>query len=266
MIQKFRDFARWSKPYTDRYGTMSGVRLALEIRRASWVNSRGTVTSLHVPELAYPIAVRSRSSDLKVVDQIFLERQAHFPVAGAPRAIIDAGANIGLSSVVLATRFPEAHIVALEINRSNYELLVANTSRYPNIEPRLCGLWSEVANLQILNPDAEEWAFRADRTDAGSEGEDHIPAVGVADLLEEFGDGDIDLLKIDVEGSEIEIFESGAETWLRRVRQLAIECHDRIRPGCSKAVITAAAAHQFSISNWGEYLLMSRLADACGRR
>jgi hypothetical protein len=48
----------------------------------------------------------------------------------------------------------------------------------------------------------------------------------------------IDLLKVDIEGAEIEVF--GACPWITKVRAIAIELHDRIRPGCTSVVKTAA--------------------------
>lgn len=45
--------------------------------------------------------------------------------------IIDAGANIGLTSVYLANRFPNARILALEVDQQNFELLAENARPYP---------------------------------------------------------------------------------------------------------------------------------------
>jgi len=44
----------------------------------------------------------------------------------------------------------------------------------------------------------------------------------------------IDLLKIDIEGSEKEVFE--ACDWQDRLDSIVIELHDRFKPGCSQVV------------------------------
>ena len=44
-------------------------------------------------------------------------------------------------------------------------------------------------------------------------------------------DEQIDVLKVDIEGSELDLFGRRTE-WLGRVRVLVIELHDRFRPGC----------------------------------
>jgi hypothetical protein len=53
-------------------------------------------------------------------------------------------------------------------------------------------------------------------------------------LIAETGIECIDLLKMDIEGAEREVFESGE--WISRVGAIAIELHDHIKPGCRLAV------------------------------
>jgi hypothetical protein len=53
-------------------------------------------------------------------------------------------------------------------------------------------------------------------------------------LLKEIPGGSVDLLRIDIEGSEKEVFESC--DWISDVRRLMIDLHDRIKPGYSEAV------------------------------
>jgi hypothetical protein len=64
------------------------------------------------------------------------------------------------------------------------------------------------------------------------------PTITVPGLMQQFGLETIDVLKIDVEGAEREIF--AACDWMDKVRFLAIELHDRFWPGCS-ALVDAAA-------------------------
>jgi hypothetical protein len=57
--------------------------------------------------------------------------------------------DIGLASVYLANRFPNAQILALEVDAQNFELLVKNTLAYPQIKPLPKGLWNHRAKLAI---------------------------------------------------------------------------------------------------------------------
>ena len=60
-------------------------------------------------------------------------------------------------------------------------------------------------------------------------------------LLEQLNIEHVDLLKIDVEAAEREIFEDAAR-WIDRVSVICVELHDRFRPGCSKTFEIATAA------------------------
>ena len=61
----------------------------------------------------------------------------------APRVVVDAGANIGLSTVFFANKFPQAKIVAIEPEPSNFAMLRDNVAPYPNVTPVQAALWKE---------------------------------------------------------------------------------------------------------------------------
>jgi hypothetical protein len=69
----------------------------------------------------------------------------------------------------------------------------------------------------------------------------------------------IDLLKIDVEGSEKVIFESPqTRLWLPQVEMILIETHDRVLAGCAEAV-SQAVNDLFELhGHRGEYALYVR--------
>ena len=71
-------------------------------------------------------------------------------------------------------------------------------------------------------------------------------------ILREFGIEKVDVLKMDVEGAEKDIFENNASEWLPRVGLLCIELHDRIRPGATRAVYSSVIHLDFVKENRGE--------------
>jgi hypothetical protein len=103
--------------------------------------------------------MRAATSDLWVFDQIFLYKEMETDFGKDVAFIIDAEANIGLTSAYFAHRFPNARILALEVDRQNFELLAANIRPYPNITPLLKGLWYRRATLIIDDPEEYPWAF-----------------------------------------------------------------------------------------------------------
>ena len=62
--------------------------------------------------------------------------------------------------------------------------------------------------------------------------------------MAEFDIKHIDLLKVDIEGAEKEVFASSAY-WMSRVGAIAIELHDRFKTGCQESV--DAATKEFEL-------------------
>jgi FkbM family methyltransferase len=201
--------------------------------------------------------LRAGTSDVPVFRQIFVQQELGFPVEGDPRVIVDAGANIGLASLYFSARFPRARILALEVEPSNFRMLETNTEGCPQVTPLLLGLWSRRTRLRINNPGAQHWAFTV--SEAGEAGHGTVEGVGVGDILGEYGLSTIDLLKLDVEGAELEVFSEHAAPWVARVGTIAVEFHDRFRPGCYQAALRALRGQGYTLTKWGEYTVFRRV-------
>jgi hypothetical protein len=126
------------------------------------------------------------------------------------------------------------------------------------------GLWSHRTRIQVANPEAESWSFRA--SEDVSPDSPSIDAVAIDDILSEIGSSAIDLLKIDIEGGEFEVFSRGASRWIDRVGTIAVELHDHLKPGCSAAVRQAAEGHRFIESQWAEYLVLRRARECADQK
>ncbi len=180
-----------------------------------------------------------------------------------PTSIVDAGANIGLASLYFAQRFPKSRIVALEVDQANFDLLTKNTSGYPNITCIQKALWFEQAQLSILNPTDEPWAFRVGKVTGGDCAS--IAGLGVSDLFEYFDSRRIDLLKVDIEGAEKEVFQNETDKWIDHIGVIAVELHDNIKPGCSQALANALVGKNHRAGRSGEYTIVQfegqRLGD-----
>jgi hypothetical protein len=71
--------------------------------------------------------------------------------------------------------------------------------------------------------------------------EQGVRAMSMATLMAHCGLDHIDLLKLDIEGAEKDVFEAADLQWMDRVRTIAVELHDRMRPGCGHAFFTASS-------------------------
>jgi FkbM family methyltransferase len=138
-----------------------------------------------------------------------------------PRWIIDAGAFIGDLSCYWATRFPEARIVALEPDAENARFAQENMARYGNRLTFLKkGLWSRPCKLKVRGA---EMGAHVEETD----GEVYdVEGIDVPTIIRQFGIERIDILKIDIEGAEREVF-AGSLEWLPLVDRILLECHGK---------------------------------------
>lgn len=218
-----------------RFGWRRGLRLFAQLRLAQLLPA-GRIVRVDVPILTEPAYLRARTTDRLVLKELLLQGSFDFAASLQPRFIVDAGANIGLISAFLASRFPDARILALEIDSGNFELLRRNVRPYANVTPIHAGLWSHATSLVVANPDAGEWAFRATEPATGHPPTRSVPALSVADLMRQFDVRHVDVLKVDIEGGELEVFGPAAEEWVDRVALIAVELHERLVPGCERVV------------------------------
>lgn len=190
--------------------------------------------------------LRSSTTDISVFNQMFICRDYDINIPFAPKNILDAGANIGLSSLFFSRKFPLSKIVSVEPDRDNFELLVINTKKEGNIISLNNALWNEKCFLKITDDNYNKDAITVSK----SNNENHfgICAYSVEDILEINGISEFDIVKMDIEGSEATVFSSNT-SWLKNVRVLIIELHDWIDRDCSKNVFKA-------LLDWGFYMLI----------
>jgi FkbM family methyltransferase len=199
------------------------------------------------------IYLRRESKDQAVFDKIFVAKEYDNDL-GRPQFIVDAGAYTGLSSLFFASKYPDATVVALEPEASNFNMLLLNTKTCRNIRPMKAGLWSHRAFLRIQDSRASTWAFRVAEDPTGH----GVEAVAIPDIMSDFGVGQIDVLKMDIEGSEFEVLGQ-CSSWIGFVRALIIELHDSFQPGCSEALEKALDGFTYVKSISGENLIITNL-------
>ena len=240
---------RWRRAlrYVSRFGLKTGMQVARVHRRSSHP------IALRLPGLFHPLWVRPGTSDALTFDEVFVAREYELPIRGfAPRHILDLGANVGYASVLFAARWPEVRILAVEPERENMVLLKRNTGGYRTIDALHAAVWSRPGEVAIANPDDEANAFRM--TEANANAAQKVPAYTIAQLIDRMGCDRLDLLKMDVEGAEVEILRDAA-SWLDRVNVMIIELHDRLVPGCGEALCAALHGRHFSQEIMGQNLV-----------
>ncbi|HEX6099072.1 MAG TPA: FkbM family methyltransferase [Thermoanaerobaculia bacterium] len=228
--------------YLDAFGVVAGLRVFLRKRK-----KHGTIT-LRVPGVAHPLTLRAGTSDLYMFEEVFLQGEyaLHESMDKPldPKLILDVGANVGFASVWFATRYPKAKIIAVEPDASNIAVLRKNVQPYPNVSVVEGAVWWENTTVS-LDDQGDKSGIQVRAGDGG------VRAMTIPEIA---GNGKIDILKLDVEGAEKELFEHDP-AWLANVGVLMIELHDRFKPGCSKALYSALVHHDFrelrhQTANW----------------
>jgi FkbM family methyltransferase len=208
----------------------------------------GTLSRLQLRTTGLNVVVRRKTSDVRVLRDIFVRKEYDIPFSIDPEIIIDAGAHIGLSVLFFRSVFPRAKIIAVEPNRQNYELLQRNCEGLANVKLIQAALWSKKTEIYLENPDASPWEYTFTERPSGD-----VPTQTITPLeLLEMSGGRIGLFKLDIEGAEKALFESGESEWLRKVDVLAIELHDRYLPGCSAAFYRSIVGCNFRQELSGE--------------
>ncbi len=194
-----------------------------------------------------PFYFRHDGSDKAVMEQIFANRDyemGYFPQAAFVGAyyntlrarasaplIIDAGANIGASTVWLSTHFPGSHVVAIEPEKDNCELIRRNCQGldYTLIEG---GLGCEDGTSYLDDPGRGSWAFRL-AAEGGKYAVPMFAASGIVEAHKAKGRAPF-IFKIDIEGGESDLFRDDV-SWMREFPVIIIELHDWLYPGTSNS-------------------------------
>jgi FkbM family methyltransferase len=195
----------------------------------------------------YPVRLRLGTSDFCAYKDVLVSGEKQYdPVASdfIPRVIVDAGAHIGMASIGFALRYPGATIIAVEPEPKNFAALLRNVASYKNIVPVKAALWKQDGQVCLGASDVHpKGAFQI-----MEHGQIQVRAITVRTLMRDFRVPSIDLFKLDIEGAEKEVFETC--DWIESVRIIAIELHDRVKPGCRTAV--RAAAKNFLFEDRGD--------------
>jgi FkbM family methyltransferase len=189
-----------------------------------------------------PFHHRGTPADLGVVRQIFQSedyslgrlrrgpelRAIYEALAGGGRRplIIDAGANIGASVVYFNLVFPNAHILALEPAKNNFEVLEKNVFGI-DVDARCAAIGAHLGEVVLMDPGEGEWGYRTVATGTG----DRVPMLAASRLVSEKRAQGFEpfIAKIDIEGGEEELFACDT-AWVDEFPLLIIELHDWLLP------------------------------------
>lgn len=246
-----RDFTRLCQVL----GRVQSLRLTVMQTRKHVVTK-----SIHVPDIDRRVEVRlgRGQTDLRTFIHVFCDSCYEFHL-GHPSWIIDAGANVGYSTLWFALEYPSAQVVALEPEPENFQVATRNLKGLPNVHLLNVGLMDFNGKGLVIETGLGPDAFRViqgDSTWTTGEVVASIECVNVESIIERFGIRQVDLLKMDIEGSEVEVFQS-SQGWIGEVNAIVAEMHDRFRPGAMRSFMNATNGFVTEVHR-GENIFVSR--------
>jgi FkbM family methyltransferase len=202
-----------------------GWRAALQLVFIRLAGRKEAEYRLRIRGYAHPITIRGgKSTDAWALYELLVKDEyAFFGDLESPFFIIDGGANIGIASLYFLNRYPAARVVAIEPHPANCEICRKNLAPYGERATLIQGaIWKDAGRLVLDVARGEEWTISVRSGGSGQPGS--VKAFTLPALIA-YGDGNVDLLKLDIEGSEKELFGPGAQEWLPAIRNIVIELH-----------------------------------------
>jgi len=194
---------------------------------------------IHVKGIGYnrknAIIVRKYTRDILVFEGFFIDDDyiRYIPLIkekGNVNLIVDAGANIGCAAIYLHSHFPQAKMICIEPESSNFEVLLKNIHLNHLENTTQCikkALWNENKELELRRIDFSNDGFHVMSEGVTHEIIDRISTCTIPDLLKGSKEKYIDVLKIDIEGAEKTIFRdiNHLGNFLPQTKMLIMEVH-----------------------------------------
>lgn len=204
--------------------------------------------------LARKLYFRNRTTDTAVIQQILVNRQYDLgrlrranelkrfleskSGTGKVPLIVDAGANIGVTTLFFATIIPNASIVAIEPDLENFKLLELNV-RGLQVEPLRGAVASKPGLARVVDPGIGHWGYRTETIEDGSGAHQVVPRLTINDIYRQRAARCFPfIVKVDIEGGEADLFSASTE-WVAATPILIVELHDWLltKSGNSRAFL-----------------------------
>ncbi|MEM0984250.1 MAG: FkbM family methyltransferase [Planctomycetota bacterium] len=174
-----------------------------------------------------PVHLRRGTVDFIIWEHLFERGEysnARAALGEGVRNILDLGANVGVSVRLWRQWWPKATVVACEPDRTNFALAERNIIEIkptPNVHLVQAAAVGNARRVSLRRGGLDDSSFEI--TD---DGPSDVEGMTVPQLLESAGiEGEIDLLKCDIEGAEEELF-ADCRDWIGCVRAIVVEIHN----------------------------------------
>lgn len=171
-------------------------------------------------------------------DEIFLQKEYNFETSVQSPVILDCGANIGMSVLYFKWKYPDSSIVAFEPNPNSFDLLKKNVieNNLKDVEIYNLGLFDAETMIPFYIDNNLSSLVGSIIPERGGKRKLEIPAKKLSQYINELGE--VDLVKMDVEGAEVNILNDLVEFGaLEKVKEYIVEYHHH--PGSSNSRLSS---------------------------
>jgi FkbM family methyltransferase len=156
------------------------------------------------------------------------EYDVDYSPLGELGTLLDLGANVGIASIYLADRLSPTRVVCVEPSPENHRLLAVNLRRnLPQATAMRAAVMPRPGRFRM---EAAEEPGELRVVDERGE----VEGLTLEQIIDRAGLDTVDLLKVDIEGGELALFERAGE-WAGRVGAILAEVH----PPLSRATALA---------------------------
>ena len=207
---------------------------------------------LKLKGLPHHIYLRNRTYDTNIFYQIFIADELETKYNGSINNILDLGANIGLSTLFFLRKFPETSIISVEPDVNNFKVLRKNTRNYENVKIINIGIYGKNCALYLVDVGEGEASYRVLEFSKGYRVINEINCIDISALKLRYGIEQLDIIKMDIEGSESSCLIDYSHDWLNHTKYLLVEIHEGLIPGLTK-LIQKSIPTSFLYSKLNEY-------------
>lgn len=206
------------------------LRLGLFLLRHSFIESKATNDlNKKLMFLNLKINYTDYKTCIGLISEIFFDCLYEFQCSTEAPLIVDAGANIGISALYFKHLFPNCRIICFEPDPKTYERLKENCrgNKLTNVDLHQVALSSQSGEAQFYS-DASENNFVGMSLNKRLQGKGYPlkTATIQTEKLSSFIIEKTDLLKLDIEGSELLVLKDlAASKKITLIERMIIEYH-----------------------------------------
>ena len=156
--------------------------------------------------------------------EVFERQYYRLPLRAAPATLLDLGANIGLSAIYLARLFPGSRLACVEPVADNLRLLARNLA-LNGVAAEIIAAAADIRDgVVVMERQAMDYAHKVAEPTSPAASLFRVSGMSIPSMMRRMGWARINLLKIDIEGHEKQLFSQDCE-WLHDVDALCLEYH-----------------------------------------